>query len=223
MFSEVSAVNTRSALFAPTLLNAESVVIQHTQKQGVVVRLFRDNLPKPISKTKRIKVGKKILHYRLLKDAPELFLKRDKPLTHEIREQILEKYPDVENDVVLRYLHDVFATASYLEAIVKNNSKVRLNLDLTETSFISTEQRKKAANYLVIKMNDYRKPKTRAKYSHAERLRLYDVLISLDSRFDVQRYELDKEEFLRYLKEERQANTVDKQYGLTETMWPDNF
>lgn len=177
----------------------------------------------PLSKTKRKKIEFKRIQSTLQSEHPALFKNRTMPLAHDIREQILLAYPTFDNGELLRFLRSIFATASYLEAIVINTDKVRYNLDLSATSFISTEQRKTAANYLVGQLNNYHNPKGLTKFTKERRHELFNMLESLDHRFDTHRYSVEHDQYNEFLTIKEQALEKDEKYNLSDSMWPDNY
>jgi len=214
----------------PYLKSLVPTVTPDTSKDTNVVQITLLH-PLPTSKVNTPKLSQTVIKdqafqrakRKLSKNHPELFVSRTNVLAHDIREQILKAYPEFENYAVLRFLRSIFATNVYLETIVKNQVKVRYNLDMSTTSFISTEQRKTAANYLLNQLNNYRTPKKRAKLTAKQRHSFFDSLTSLDQRFDVERYTHDHEEFTRFLQEEMKGKEENGIYKLTENMWPDNF
>lgn len=181
---------------------------------------INNNEEKVISKTQKTLIEFNLIKSTLSKNHPELFKSKRTPLAHDIREQILDAYPEFSSKVVLRFLRSIFATARYLEAIALNTDRVRYNLDLTKTSFISTEQRKTAANYLVGQLNNYRTEKGLNWFSTKQRKSFFNSLESLDHRFDTNRYYYDHEEFDKFL-EQKEKST--KQDEIDNYMWPDNF
>jgi hypothetical protein len=103
-----------------------------------------------------------------------------------------------------------------------NADKVRYNLNLSPTSFISTEQRKTSANHLVSQLNNYRTAKCSKLFTTERRHDLFNMLKSLDHRFDTLRYSIEHDEYINFLKIEKQSLEKDKKYKLSDTMWPDN-
>jgi hypothetical protein len=182
----------------------------------------QNNEKKTLSKTQQTLLEFKLIKSTLIQNHPELFKNKKSPLAHDIREQILDIYPDFNSDVVLRFLRYVFSTANYLEAISLNTDRCRYNLNLSPTSFISTEQRKTAANYLVAQLNNYKNEKGLKWFSNEQRHAFFNSLESLDHRFDTERYEIEHEEFNKFLLAQEKANQKDEVYNLSDNMWPDN-
>jgi hypothetical protein len=183
---------------------------------------------KLISNTQKTSLEFNLIKATLLQNHPELFRNKTRPLAHDIREQILDVYSEFNSKAVLRFLRYIFSTARYLEAIALNVKRVRYNLDLTisyisanNPSFISTEQRKTAANHLAGQLNNYRKPKGLKQFSTKKRKAYFDSLESLDHRFDTNTYFFEHAEFDRFLTE--QANTAKQKECPTNNLWPDNF
>lgn len=178
---------------------------------------------KTISNTQKVLLEFKLIKSTLTNNHPELFRDKKSPLAHDIREQILDIYPQFNSDVVLRFLRYIFSTANYLEAMALNSDRVRYNLNLTTTSFISTEHRKMSANYLVDKLNNYKTPKGLKWFSTEQRHALFNSLESLDHRFDTERYYIEHQEFNKFLIVQENAALKDEHYNLSENMWPDNY
>jgi hypothetical protein len=228
--SSTNANNLQNELntFQPELkiVNNEKNIISNTQDKLNTLQpelKIVNNDEKVISKTQKTLIEFNLIKSTLLKNHPELFKNKRSPIAHDIREQILDTYPEFSSKTVLRFLRYIFATARYLEAIALNTDRVRYNLDLTKTSFISTEHRKTAANYLVEQLNNYRTPKGLKWFSTKQRKSFFNSLESLDHRFDTNRYFYDHEEFNIFLAEQEISTKQDENYSINDNMWPDNF
>ena len=177
----------------------------------------------PISNTKKNLIEFKRIHHTLSKNHQELFKIKKSPLAHDIREQILDAYPEFENKYVLKFLRYIFSTPEYLEAMALNVERVRYNLNGTTTSFISTEHRKAAANHLAKKLNNYHTEKGLKRFTTEQRTSYFNSLESLDHRFETERYSIEHDLFKDFLLQENKSNEKDKTYQLSESMWPNNF
>jgi hypothetical protein len=212
------------------IINNEENIISDNANVSQPQLTIVNNKEEVISKTQKVSIEFNLIKSTLFKNHPELFKIKRTPLAHDIREQILDTYPEFNSKVVLKFLRNVFATARYLEAIVLNTTRLRYNLDLTTSyistnnpSFISTEQRKTAANYLVTQLNNYKTEKGLKWFSTKQRKSFFNSLESLDHRFDTNRYFYDHEEFDRFLVEQENSIEQEENYSINDNMWPDNF
>jgi hypothetical protein len=88
-----------------------------------------NNKEKVISNTEKTRTEFYLIKYLLTNTLPQLFKYKTRPLAHDIREQILDKYPEFESKNVLRFLRFIFSTVNYLEVITVNADTVLKSLD----------------------------------------------------------------------------------------------